>query len=92
MTGPAPLRPRDRRRRAIFPSVGFELHAIGNTVGGKDIAGLMYVSQQSTNGGSGVIKPIDYATGEIHVDAGDRRGGLQINDPNGRFGRAQSPD
>ena len=57
---------------SIFPSVGFELHAIGNTVGSKDIAGLIYVSQQSTNGGSGVIKTIDYATGDLTLDNGDR--------------------
>jgi hypothetical protein len=74
---------------SIFPSVGFELHAIGNTVGSKDIAGLIYVSQQSTNGGSGVIKTIDYSTGNLTLDNGTV---IQINDPKGRFGRAQSPD
>jgi hypothetical protein len=73
----------------IFPSVGFELHAIGNTVGSKDIAGLVYVSQQSTNGGSGVIKTIDYANGDLTLDNGTL---LEINDPNGRFGRVQSLD
>ena len=73
----------------IFPSVGFELHAVGNTVGGKDIAGLIYVSQQSTNGGSGTIKTIAYATGTLTLDNGTV---IQINDPKGRFGLAHSPD
>ncbi len=75
-----------------YPS--FEMRVVGNIVDGKHIAGLMFASQQSTNGGSGTISRIDYATGEIHVDTGDPSSPavLQINDPHGRFGRAQSPD
>jgi hypothetical protein len=78
---------------AGFPS--FELEVVGNIVGTKHIAGLMYISQQSLNGASGVIKRIDYATGNLEVDTGDSLHPVaivQINDPNGRFGRAQSPD
>ena len=73
----------------------FELSITGNIVGGKHIAGLVYASQQSLNGASGVITRIDYATGDIWV--GGKVGApdqarVRINDPNGRFGRAQSPD
>jgi hypothetical protein len=80
----------------------FELSVVGNTVGTRNVAGLMYLSQQSLNGGSGVISKIDYATGNIEVASGNAAEPvvLQINDPapdpnnptNGRFGRAQSPD
>jgi hypothetical protein len=75
-----------------YPS--FEMRAVGNIVDGKHIAGLMFASQQSANSGSGIISRIDYDTGEIHVDTGDPANPvvLQINDPNGRFGRKQSPD
>jgi len=80
---------------SVFPA--YELHLIGNTVGAKNIAGLSYVSQQSTSGGSGVIKTIDYATGTLTVDTSLNGSGasattVQINDPNGRFGLAHSPD
>jgi hypothetical protein len=77
---------------SAYPS--FEMRVVGNIVDGKHIAGLMFASQQSANTGSGTISKIDYATGEIHVDTGDAASPvvLQINDPNGRFGRKQSPD
>jgi hypothetical protein len=76
-----------------YPS--FEVHVVGNIVGTRHIAGLVFLSQQSANSGQGVITRIDYATGDIWV--GSAAGApdqvrLQINDPNGRFGRAQSPD
>ena len=83
----------------IFTS--FELGVVGNIVGGNNlgiggehIAGLMYASQQSLNGGNGVIKRIDYTTGDIIVDSGTGRSEVivRMNDPHGRFGRAQSPD
>jgi hypothetical protein len=75
-------------------SPSFEMHALGNLVGGKRIAGLLYASQQSLNGSTGVITSIDYATGDLMVDTGDaaKPAIVQINDPKGRFGRAQSPD
>ncbi len=57
----------------------------------------MYASQQSANIGSGYISFIDYIDGSIYVStatpagAGELR--LLLNDPVGRFGRAQSsPD
>jgi hypothetical protein len=75
-----------------YPS--FEMHAIGNIVGDRRIAGLLYTSQLSLNGSTGVITGIDYATGNLLVDTGDAANPaiVQINDPKGRFGRAQSPD
>jgi len=76
-----------------YPSTEFTI--IGNIVAGQYIAGLIYISQQSLNSGQGYITRIDYPTGAIFV--GGRAGGpdlvrLLINDPNGRFGRPQSPD
>jgi hypothetical protein len=75
-----------------YPS--FEMHAVGNIVGARRIAGLLYASQQSLNGSTGVITAIDYSTGNLKVDTGDpaKPAIVQINDPNGRFGRKQSPD
>ncbi|MGZ8983691.1 MAG: hypothetical protein ACXW11_07030 [Methylotenera sp.] len=78
---------------SAYPS--FEVHVIGNTIDTKQVAGLIYISQQSLNSGSGFITKIDYATGNIEVDSGVVGAPpvvLQINDPNGRFGRIQSPD
>jgi hypothetical protein len=77
---------------AGYPS--FEMHAIGNIVGNKRIAGLLFASQQGSNTSTGVITAIDYTTGNLKVDTGDptHPATVQINDPNGRFGRAQSPD
>jgi Fibronectin type III domain len=75
-----------------YPS--FEMHAIGNIVGSQRIAGLLYASQQSLNTSTGVITGIDYSTGNLLVDTGTSATPaiVQINDPNGRFGRKQSPD
>lgn len=70
-------------------SSNLEINLTGNSVNGTYIAALAYVSQQSLHGGSGFITGIDYSTGNITVDGATT---LQINDPNGRFGRAQSPD
>jgi hypothetical protein len=72
----------------------FEMRAVGNLVGSRRIAGLLYASQQAANTSTGVITRIDYATGNLLVDTGDAAAPavVQINDPNGRFGRAQSPD
>src|SRR5512140_1887244 len=63
------------------PLTTYEAHVIGNRVlggaAGADlqIAGLIYISQQSLNSGAGFINFIDYALGEMRV------GGV-INDPN----------
>jgi hypothetical protein len=73
-----------------FPS--FELHVIGNDIKDERIVGLMFASQQSVNSGTGQISKIDYGTGDLHVKTPSGPVVLQINDPNGRFGRKQSPD
>src|SRR4051795_13080632 len=75
-----------------FPS--FDARGAGNIVAGTNMAGLMFASQQAANTGSGVISKIDYDTGRIHVDTGDPASPavLEINDPNGRFGREQTAD
>jgi hypothetical protein len=73
-----------------FPS--FEMHIVGNDIKDQRIAGLMFASQQSVNTGTGAISHIDYATGELHVKTPAGPVVLKINDPNGRFGRKQSPD
>jgi hypothetical protein len=75
-----------------YPS--FEMRAVGNIVGPRRIAGLVYASQQSLNTSTGVITGIDYSTGNLKVDTGNPAAPatVQINDPNGRFGRPQSPD
>ncbi|WP_411283946.1 hypothetical protein, partial [Lapillicoccus sp.] len=80
-----------------YPS--FEIRAVGNVVGARRIAGLLYASQKFLHTSTGVITAIDYATGNLKVDTGDAANPatVQINDPNGRFGRktsgrAQSPD
>ena len=72
----------------------FEMRAVGNIVGNRRIAGLLYASQQSLGTSTGVITGIDYGTGNLLVDTGAAANPaiVQINDPNGRFGRAQSPD
>ena len=75
-----------------YPS--FEMHAVGNIVGARRIAGLLFASQQSLNNSTGVITGINYATGALSVDTGNAAAPttVVINDPNGRFGRKQSPD
>jgi hypothetical protein len=84
----------------LYPSI--ELSLDGNIVGGVHIAALAHFSQQSLNTGSGFVSFIDYTDGSMYIStqAGVGGGGggatetrLLINDPNGRFGRAQAgPD
>jgi hypothetical protein len=88
------------------PLTTFEVQAVGNRVinanGDKFIAGLVHVSQQGLNAGSGYINFMDYTTGEMRVGGtlGSATTGarVRINDPavgatlTGRYGRAMSPD
>src|SRR3954447_12907390 len=80
-------------RNALSGTLGeynaYEFHAIGNIVAGKRVAGLVYMSQQSRNVGSGTIAAIDWTTGKLTLDSGAV---VQINDPKGRFGLAHSDD
>ena len=79
-----------------FPSTEVTIH--GNIVAGRYIAGLVFISQQSLNTGSGYITGFDYAKGVIWV--GPTADGpnptpharLQLNDVAGRFSKGQSPD
>src|SRR4051812_38105075 len=78
------------------PATTYEVHAVGNRVGGQHIVGLLFLSQQSLHAGQGFISAIDYTTGEMRVGGVSSSPGLdarvRINDPIGRFGRASSPD
>jgi hypothetical protein len=82
------------------PLTTYEAHVIGNRVivAGTDryIAGLIYISQQALNTGSGFINFIDYNLGEMRVGGilGSNTTGtrVRLNDPVGRFGRVITPD
>ncbi len=81
--------------RAAFRYPSTEIRIEGNIVAGQHIAGLVHISQQSLNTGTGIITGFDHAKGVIFV--GGRADGLaevrlQLNDPNGRFSAGQSPD
>ena len=83
------------------PLASYEVHVVGNRVEKADgtvdyIAGLIDIAQQGLNSGAGYINWIDYAKGELRVggilfdpNTGTR---VQINDPQGRYGRVNSPD
>jgi len=89
-------------RTFSFPS--FEVRVVGNVNGTDPITGepryivglIVPVSQQGLNIGSGIINHIDYTTGRFRVGGaiGNPNSGalVEINDPQGRFGRAKSPD
>jgi hypothetical protein len=68
------------------PLPSYEIHVIGNVVNGKYIAGLVFISQQSLNLGSGIISAIDYDNGELLVDTKGSIVRVRINDPIGRYG------
>lgn len=78
------------------PLGSYEVAISGNRVGNQYIAGLMWITQNSLQSGTGFINHIDYATGFFRVggvmndpNSGQR---VKINDPDGVFGRAWSPD
>ena len=81
------------------PLTTYEVHVQGNRVGNAYIAGLVFIAQQSLNGGAGFINFIDYSTPgvvEMRVGGtiGDRTTGarVRINDPAGKFGPASHVD
>jgi hypothetical protein len=91
---------------ATFTYPSTEISIAGNVVGGVPIAGLITVSQQSLNTGSGYIVAIDYAGGAMTLDNARTGPGVlrvEINDPKitnrldiafgrGRYTAGQSPD
>jgi hypothetical protein len=82
------------------PATTYEVRIQGNRVvsNGTEqyIAGLMFIAQQSLNGGAGFINYIDYTTGELRVGGtiGDQTTGARvfINDPQGRFAPLRGDD
>jgi hypothetical protein len=88
------------------PLTTYEAHVVGNRVGDTYIAGMINISQQDLNTGSGFINFINYATGEMWVGGQIVVDGLgnpvlsgtnpgtrvRLNDPVGRYGRSMSPD
>lgn len=72
-----------------------EVTIIGNVVSGVHVAGLVFISQQSLNSGTGTITALDYEAGIITIAGrfGDKGvAKLQINDGRGRFSVGQTPD
>lgn len=68
---------------------------VGNIVNGTYVAGIVRVSHEPLQVSSGYITSIDVNTGELRVGPKDATTGgvrVRLNDPEGRFGRAQSPD
>ncbi len=101
--GPHPAAPWSPRESGLAmadiahkPIVPFEATLIGNTVNGVNIAGLVFISQQSVNTTDGFIKLIDFRTGELCVGptpapvAGclPPNSRVRLNDPVGRYGLA----
>ncbi len=68
------------------PLPSYEIHVVGNVVNGQYIAGLVFISQQALNLGSGIISAIDYNNGELLVDTKGSIARVRINDPIGRYG------
>lgn len=74
------------------PLVSFEATVIGNIVGGRHVAGLVYISQGFLTSGAGFITSINSITGTITigsdptVPAAATDAQVHLNDPDGRFG------
>ncbi|CAG8954378.1 hypothetical protein HYFRA_00006004 [Hymenoscyphus fraxineus] len=67
--------------------ISWEANVVGNRVGGKFIAGLVYIAQRSTQTVQGFVTSIDLATGHFQINNGTD---CVINDPIGRYGRPYS--
>ena len=68
------------------PLPSYEIQVQGNVVNGQYIAGLVFISQQALNLGSGIITAIDYNNGELLIDTKGTTARVRINDPLGRYG------
>ncbi len=78
------------------PLTTCEIQVQGNIINGTYIAGLIFMSQASLNGGQGFINFMDYANSEMRVGGviGNPSTGIRvkINDPSGRFAPVYSLD
>jgi len=78
------------------PLASYEVAILGNRVGNQYIAGLLWITQNSLQASTGYINHIDYDTGFFRVGGvmNDPQSGqrVKINDPDGMFSRAWSPD
>jgi hypothetical protein len=74
------------------PRVPFEIQLIGNIVNGEYIAGLAKITQQDLNTGTGFVRAIDHAKGELLVGppTGMAAARVRLNDPLGRFGKTNA--
>jgi hypothetical protein len=100
------MSPADTPSQTQFNYPSTEISISGNVVGGTPIAGLIGVSQQSLNTGSGFIVALDYAGGAMTLSSsfnGPPLVRVEINDPKittrgdvargrGRYTAGQSPD
>jgi hypothetical protein len=100
------MTPADVPSQSVFNYPSTEISIAGNVVGGVPIAGLIGVSQQSLNTGSGFIVSLDYAGGAMVLSSamgGSPAVRVEINDPvitnradiaqgRGRYTAGQSPD
>ena len=83
-TPPAQLTLAAAPASALFSFPSTQLTINGNIVAGTHIAGLVFISQQSLNTGTGYITGFDYASGVVFVGnspKGPDKARLQINDP-----------
>ncbi len=78
------------------PLTTYEIQVSGNIINSRYIAGLIFMSQASLQGGAGFINFMDYANGEMRVGGviGNSSTGtrVKINDPSGRFAPVYSLD
>jgi len=99
-SGASGLATADRDADGNPPATTYEVRIQGNRLrsgsGEQYIAGLMFMAQQSLNGGAGFINYIDYQAGELRVGGtiGDSSSGARvvINDPQGKFAPTRNDD
>ncbi|KAJ7101874.1 hypothetical protein C8R44DRAFT_716280 [Mycena epipterygia] len=71
----------------LLGTVSWEATVFGNVVSGKQIAGLVYIVQESTQLLQGFITSINFTTGHFIVD---NQAECVLNDPVGRFGKVNT--
>ncbi|KAF5362621.1 hypothetical protein D9758_009603 [Tetrapyrgos nigripes] len=74
----------------LWPEVSWEAFIYANYIGGRHVAGIVYILQEIGNLNEGFITSIDYEKGEMRIngDFNDPTSGIRlvINDPVGRYG------